>query len=276
MKKITVCLSGGLGNQLFQAAFGLAKSELWNVDVEFDASSYSNYKLHNLELLALPKMKNNFKFNLKNKSIFSKILDRTYAINTIHEGRNLGYRDFNAVVGKKFIGYWQSELYFREQKKFILSSFQPDYTTQNSIKLLWEKSNIKDKDDAVCVHIRRGDYVSDLKTNNVHGSLSINYYKRAVEKFRGKNIYVFSNDIDWCEDNLPKSWNVVEIQGNTPVETMFFMSMFSNFIIANSTFSWWAAYLSRSTDKKVIAPRHWFADKQISNPDIIPSDWNAC
>jgi hypothetical protein len=278
MKKITVCLSGGLGNQLFQAAFGLAKAEIWNIEVEFDASSYANYELHGLELLALPKMKNNFKFHHENKSIFSKTLDRVYAINTINEGKALGYRDFNfnAVVGKKFRGYWQSELYFREIKKLILSNFQPDNRTQNSAKLLWDKSIIKEKGDAVCMHIRRGDYVLDPKANSVHGSLPVDYYERAAKKFRGKNIYVFSDDINWCKNNLPKSWNVLVDQGNTPIETMFFMSMFPNFIIANSTFSWWAAYLSRSTDKKIIAPKHWFADKKVFNPDIIPRDWNVC
>ena len=240
MKKITVCLSGGLGNQLFQAAFGIAKAEIWNVEVEFDASSFSNYKLHDLELLALPKMKNNFRIYLTNQGIFSKIVDRIYTANSINEGKKLGYQDFNAnaVVGKKFRGYWQSELYFREKKKLILSSFQPDIITQNSVKILWDKSIFTDKRDAVCMHVRRGDYVANSKANSIHGSLTVEYYERAAEKFRGKKIYVFSDDIDWCESNLPNSWNVVVQQGNTPIETMFFMSMFS-ILLLHSTFSWW-------------------------------------
>jgi hypothetical protein len=118
----------------------------------------------------------------------------------------------------------------------------------------------------VSVHVRRGDYVKDPAFVHLWKT---DYYQRAAELFPGREFLVFSDDPEWCKKNLP--WKVVE--GQTDLEDMNLMASCHSNIIANSSFSWWAAYLNRNPEKKVIYPKHWHSDGVVRVG--FPSDWIA-
>ena len=275
MNSFKVRLSGGLGNQLFQAAFGISKSISWGGKVIFDASSYKKYKTHSLEVTKFPEICNNYQFSFKEKSVFRKFFEKLSVDRNIIEENGLGYQNLDPgdCFGKELVGYWQTERYFISEKEYICSLFQPDVETNLVVDNLYSQLNMVSPQQSVCVHIRRGDYANDQKANSIHGVLPLNYYFNAVNCFKEKQVYVFSDDVEWCELNLPQAWIIIKNQGKSPIETLIFMSRFSNFIIGNSTFSWWGAYLANFKNKKVICPKNWFVGYGYSNPDLIPPDW---
>ncbi|HET6995265.1 MAG TPA: alpha-1,2-fucosyltransferase, partial [Chitinophagaceae bacterium] len=132
--------------------------------------------------------------------------------------------------------------------------------------------------NAVSIHVRRGDYVNDKETNAVHGVCSIDYYREAINRLSGEisepRFYIFSDDMDWARANLPISPHLAVYVDNNQMashEDLRLMSSCKHHIIANSSFSWWGAWLSDYAGKKVIAPRNWF--RTLENKDIIPNGW---
>lgn len=147
-------------------------------------------------------------------------------------------------------GYFQSWKYFDQCKSTIYYYFDFD----------------RESYDGVAVHVRRGDY---LNLQHVHPVLPISYYISAMEQFNGESFTIFSDDIDWCKSNINGS-NIKYHQTGVDIEDLKIMSGFSKFIIANSSFSWWAAYLSRG--EKVIAPNNYVIGEY--KDDRIPSWWH--
>jgi len=130
------------------------------------------------------------------------------------------------------------------------------------------------------MHIRRGDYAHNPKTNSVHGVCEKEYYYRCVEKIASTapdlRIFIFSDDMGWVMENmrLPCRTTYVAHNGEeNDYEDLSLMSMCKHHIIANSSFSWWGAWLSTNPDKIVFAPRDWFRDASIHTSDLIPKDW---
>lgn len=174
-------------------------------------------------------------------------------------------------------GYWQSEKYFSEYRDELLQLFTLKDEIHGETQLY--KENI-DKIESVSLHIRRGDYITDHKTNNYHGICSVDYYRDAVEmiirNISDPHFFIFSDDLDWAKENLDFIDNItfVEIQKNIPDhEEMYLMSICKHNIIANSSFSWWGAWLNQNTDKIVIAPKKWFNDSSIDTSDLTPQEW---
>ena len=123
----------------------------------------------------------------------------------------------------------------------------------------------------VSVHVRRADY---LNIPEHHTNLQVEYYERAMKNFEGYSPVIFSDDIEWCKNNLNFN-NMVLVEGNSDVEDLWLMSLCKNNIIVNSSFSWWGAYLNKNVDKVVIAPSKWFGDGvSLSTEDIVPEQWN--
>jgi hypothetical protein len=121
--------------------------------------------------------------------------------------------------------------------------------------------------DTCSIHVRRGDY---LALQNHHPIQSIEYYQNAIDIIgNDKHFLIFSDDIKWCEENFGGLTNKTYITGNQDYEDLYLMSMCRNNIIANSTFSWWGAWLNKNEDKKVIAPKQWFG---VSNSHLDTSD----
>ena len=169
-------------------------------------------------------------------------------------------------------GYWQSEKYFMDIKDKIREAFTFDDKNECDMAI----KNLICSTESVAVHIRRGDYVN----NKLHGNIcGVQYYKNAIafirEKIKEPKFFVFSDDIEWCETNLNLE-DAVMVRGNTGINSyldMYFMSLCKHNIIANSTFSWWGAWLNANPYKKVAAPSQWFNLSNSPVGDIIPTEW---
>ncbi len=173
-------------------------------------------------------------------------------------------------------GYWQSEKYFADCTEEIRQAF----TFKPS--LLRENSNIADQIlnvNAISLHVRRGDYVSDLK-NIFIGVCTLDYYQNAIAYIKSivdsPVFYIFSDDIDWVKTHLVVDSPTVFVRHNQGTESyndMRLMSLCQHHIIANSSFSWWGAWLNTNPYKIVIAPRRWFASDHFDTSDLLPSSW---
>lgn len=281
---------GGLGNQMFQYAMLVALREKWHEEALMDISLYKTYGLHNgFELPHLFKITSveasreqiaelsRYTTNYKFARLIHYLLP---AKKSEFKERTFGkyYPDAlecsNDVL---FDGYWQHFEYFDPYREAILKEFslKNELDGQNGtfIKIL-KKSN-----KTVSVHVRRGDY---LKSKKYRGLCSVDYYRAAISKVKiivgeDAQFYFFSNDINWCKENLSDliskdSFNIVDWnRGSNSYKDMILMSCCRINIIANSSFSWWGAYLNQREDKAIIAPSVW-VNLPIDNPIQLP-EW---
>lgn len=174
-------------------------------------------------------------------------------------------------------GYWQSERYFVDAADIIRAEFKP--------RLALEPENAAtaaaiDGVTAVSVHVRRGDYVTDKVTNAYHGVCSLDYYRAAIariaERVASPHLFVFSDDHAWVQENLRSNYPTTYVTANSPdrgYRDMQLMSRCRHHIIANSSFSWWGAWLNPRPDKVVVAPARWFIDKSNDTRDLLPGEW---
>lgn len=267
---------GGLGNQMFQHAFLIALREASNDVVKADISWYSVHNQHNgYELdrifhinnpIANKKELYAFTCLFKN-SFLNKAYTKLSFIRKTDIKERHSYKYYPNIISNKasgyYDGYWQSYLYFNNYKDIVIDAFQ--------FKLPLSKKNedaanrIKNDCCSVGIHVRRGDY---LNTPLYEGLCTLSYYEDAIKYVLDQfgtavSFFIFSNDITWCKENLKNSidnikcefvdWNI----GEDSYIDMQLMSLCKVNIIANSSFSWWAAYLNKRNDKLVIAPKKW-------------------
>jgi hypothetical protein len=173
-----------------------------------------------------------------------------------------------------FDGYWQNEKYFVDIREELLETFKIADTPSEPCSSYMDM--IKRK-NAVSIHIRRGDYAENPKVKKIHGVLSRDYYTEAIRLIKQQKpepvFFFFSDDIEWCKLNLPESG--VFVENTSDLEDLYLMSLCKNNIIANSSFSWWGAWLNEDPEKIVVAPRQWFADTGLNEiaSEICPSSW---
>lgn len=174
-------------------------------------------------------------------------------------------------------GFWQSERYFADVESHIRQEFRLRHPPGEESKKAAEK--IK-RVEAVSLHVRRGDFITNPSAANFHGSCSLDYYRLAVEIVTGciasPHFFVFSDDLDWAQRELQLSHPHSFVDHNGPDaahEDLWLMSLCKHNIIANSSFSWWGAWLNQNDRKVVIAPRNWFRNPDIDTSDLIPSSW---
>lgn len=290
---IIVKLIGGLGNQMFQYATGRHLSHLHKTDLLIDTSFLDKdtngaYTKRNLELdvfnldLKFASKKDIQHFNLEKSTKISRTLQRNFPslykyVYAAETGNSFRKGFLNFPRNTYLDGFWQSELYFKNIRQILLNEFQPKALLNHDNEIWLDKiSNCQ----SVSLHIRRGDYVNLKTANNFHGVISLEYYLNAV-KFITQHesnieLFVFSDDLDWCRDNLKfenKTHFVDVNEKRNAYLDMFLMRNCKHNIIANSSFSWWGAWLNQNANKIVVAPSHWFADQNIKSPDIIPSTW---
>jgi len=181
-------------------------------------------------------------------------------------------RKYNYAI---FDGYWQSEKYFIDIKNIITEelSLKKKYIDEIEKNLINKIKN----NNSVSIHIRRGDYVNDKTTNLHHGTCPLDYYHRAIKIILANNkksiFFIFSDDIDWVKKNLKLLHPSFFISGNKDYEDLFLMSLCKHNIIANSSFSWWAAWLNNNPNKTVAAPKKWFNNPHQNTKDLIPKPW---
>lgn len=255
---ITCDMQGGLGNIMFQvaAAWSLAKRN--NDECYFDLSQ--GCKSCTPHFKSLSKYKNN---------IFHKLNDRPLKKHDNHYSEP--HFHYTPIPYKKdlFIhGYYQSYRYFDDFKEDICDLFTlpEDVQQEADSKYCWNWH------ECVSMHIRRGDY---LKFSHVHKNLDyVKYWKNCEELFPFKKIVMFSDDPQWAKKSFRGDRFIIKEDQDPDYIDMYYMSKCQHNIIANSTFSWWAAYLNRNEDKKVVAPIKWF-NGQVTHDtkDLYPNDW---
>ena len=277
---------GGLGNQMFQYAYAkqLKKS---GYEVKLDATVYTHYQVHQGMQLDLyhTDIPIATVFEIKevcHENPISQILDR-FGLNNRYKIKEKNLLFDAALLAPRLDqyieGYFQSECYFRDIRENILKDFMILKPLSSYTQCIQDK--ILSTEVSCSLHIRRGDYIANKNTLKVHGICSLEYYQQAmskVEKMFGDVYYfVFSDDIDWAKKHM-QSKHIKYIQSNEkriPHEDIYLMSICQHNIIANSSFSWWGAWLNQNIHKTVIAPKRWFSDKKMlaQAKDIVPKEW---
>lgn len=291
---IIVKLQGGLGNQMFQYAIGrklslLNKTKL-KLDLNFllDRTPRSNftYRDYNLNIFNL---KLDFATQDEIKPFInyldSKIKRKIYAY--LFLGKNNKYiseKQFTCdpsifkLTGNIYLdGYWQTEKYFADIKDILYREFTIKYP-QDIISR--EISNRIESTQSVSIHIRRADYVQNQVTYNIHGICDLDYYYNCInsllDKIQNPHFFIFSDDPQWVKENLKLDYPMTFVDHNDAsknYEDLRLMSQCQHNIIANSTFSWWGAWLNQNPNKIVYVPPKWFSDQTRDTKDIIPETW---
>jgi hypothetical protein len=173
-------------------------------------------------------------------------------------------------------GYWQSEKYFKDAEPVLRSQLRFVPPPAPGIR---EWIPQLQRGEAVAIHVRRGDYVTSRVNRYVHGILPIEYYRAAVTELAQRasrpRFFVFSDDPGWCEAHLrlPYTFTVIRGSPGGSHEHLRLMSLCRHYIIANSSFSWWGAWLGSAPPGIVIAPCRWFRGASVDTPDLVPAHW---
>lgn len=255
---IVVRILGGLGNQMFQYAYAKALEQKGYV-VKLDISPFKKYKLHGGYHL------DKFHIDVREASSFELIRAKSNVFRTFKEKSLLFNESFLQLPKSAYVkGYFQTERYFENVRSILLEQFQLKSALSPKAKDF--EKEIQSTSISCSLHIRRGDYVSNASAQAVHGSASLDYYQKAIDYIQqiepNIQFFIFSDDIDWVKANLTiKNQTYVEVNG-LPHEDMYLMSLCSHNITANSSFSWWGAWLNQNDEKVVISPKQWFVTKE--------------
>ena len=286
---IVVKLSGGLGNQMFQYAFGRALSIRSNTTLFLDTSGLNdNIHTHtkrNFELthfLIQATISSNsfitYKKNVFNFPVFILNLFRKKKIlkQIVEQKLHFDSSIKNTFHNAYFIGYWNSYKYFNDYADFIKKDFSFNLILDERNKLIAKKIQTA---VSVSLHIRRGDYITNPETKAYHGTCDLEYYKKAVailkEKYENLEFFVFSDDPEWVKQNFIIDANFIIVsstENSNGLQDMYLMTLCKHAIIANSTYSWWAAWLINNDNKTVIAPLKWY-NNSIDTADLFPNSW---
>lgn len=285
---IIVKLSGGLGNQMFQYSFALNLATKNSEKLKIDATVYKNncngsndtprgFDLDKFNISSPLANSNEIKkikyplglFSKVNRFLQQKIL-RTYHLDV--------YSLNNKLKKDTYLdGYFQSEKNFTENSSLVRKEFsiKKEFLSEH----VQEISTKINQCESISIHIRRGDYAQDEKTNKYHGLCSLSYYEGAISlitsKVKNPHFFIFSDDLEWVKKNLPINHPHTFVSDGVliPQQEMYLMSKCKHNIIANSTFSWWGAWLNENPDKIVIAPKKWVNIEPNPHPNIIPETW---
>lgn len=285
---IMMKIQGGLGNQLFQYALGRHLALKNDAELKLDISWYATQTYRRYEL---------DRFNIKENIATDKELRRFKKYqkrNRTHIMHNLLIADeskyirergyaFNPKIlkikdGAYLDGIWLGEKYFKDIEQII----RREFTLKASLPNIHEglRRDMRGN-QSVAICIRRGDFVTDRKVSSIHGLLAMDYYERAIkiiaEKAKDPRFFIFSDDIEWAKENLKIEHPVRFVSDghktiNSPQE-LILMSECKHVISANSSFSWWGAWLNGNPDKIVIFPEKWFREESRNNSDLIPRAW---
>jgi len=286
--KVVVSMKGGLGNQLFQYCTAKALSFRLEVDLILDLHWYlDNSQDHTKFILNRFRIDDEtwippLKFSKNSRSfiynIFNKISPLGFSLPVIREDK---FKFRNEILNLKkpvFLdGYWQNENYFKNYRSEILNLISLEYNENKKFKYYFSKIHYS---NSICMHIRRGDYISNSQAAKVHGIIEKEFYYQSLNRLSNvvdnPVIFIFSDDLDWVKRNLSFDYETMIVDLNQPDRPeldLILMSYCKNFIIANSSFSWWAAWLSIYQNKKIVAPKIWFLDNLLNMNMKLPKDW---
>jgi hypothetical protein len=264
---IVIRLIGGLGNQCFQYAVGRHLSEIHHSELKIDISEFETYKLH--------------AYSLNNFNIIENFATAEDVAELKHVRENHFHFDSEILHlpnGIYLHGYWASEKYFANIADIIRRELTVKSPLSGRDKEIAEQIT---SCESVSVHIRRLDYLPNTYTEQILEACSLDYYLYSIESIarnaKKSHFFVFSDDIEWSRGNFKLPHQITFVGHNGPdknYEDMRLMSLCKHNIIANSTFSWWGAWLNKYPDKMVFAPKKWFTEKARNSPrDLIPDLW---
>lgn len=274
---------GGLGNQLFQYAAAKALAHHRGTELKLDVTLFENYHLRTFDLAQL-----RIPLSIASPSEIAALkanttMQRIKARLTISSAKRF-YKEphfhfdpvFFTLSGNVYLqGYFQSKKYFASIQDIVRQEFSLEHLVSESVKRMAESLR---QQTSVAIHIRRGDY-KNPEAAKMHGILPVSYYQKAIEVTREKSpsvrFYLFSDDPVAAKDalNLPEAETVSGKISKTHFEDLYLMSHCQHNIIANSSFSWWAAWLNNNPNKTVIAPKAWFNDGPKDTEDLLPESW---
>lgn len=278
---------GGLGNQMFQYAAGRALALANGCQLKLDTSGFNSYGLHNGYELA--------RFDIKAEIASVEDVARFVGpcpriAKLVRQITGLGKKSYYLERSFSFDagflgnappvyldGYWQSCKYF----ELCASQIREEFTFSGPlVGRNFELAEQMAQVNSVSIHIRRGDYVANSATSKVLGFVGVEYYREAMRRICNEVnapwFFVFSDDLAWAKSNLGLVENVTFVDHNRGAfscDDMRMMSLCRHHIIANSSFSWWAAWLNSDPGKIVIAPRRWFSRVSMDARDLLPGGW---
>lgn len=280
---IVARITGGLGNQMFQYAAGRALAQRHQTQLlldirDFETQSLREFALHRLSIQAEVASEH----HLRQWPTWSRkpaaLLQRIGVSTNRYKQPSFAFDPGWHVLSDNLLieGYFQSEQYFSDIKSILKKEFLPlCKPTENN----HDFESALTSAESVMIHIRRGDYIINSKAFKTHGLCSISYYESAIKQIRTKlmqpQFFIFSDDLDWARKYLSLGNEGNYIEGNTkaPEIDLYLMSRCKHFIIANSSFSWWGAWLGFYEKSICIAPRPWFDKVSFDERDLIPADW---
>lgn len=274
---VITLLKGGLGNQMFQyaAGFAVAKRTVSRLALDLSYLNKNASGRYTQRKFELP----DFNISAREASGIERWQVKSSVIGVLTGKKYRKVTDtgcdpeqFRKISGDMYLnGFWQHEDYFRAYRKELLHEFRTVKELPSELV-----NQLREK-NTVAIHVRRGDYVTFAAAANFHGTLRMDYYKNAVNYLEKKagdlRFYIFSDDPAWCREAfewLPGA--IIHEPSAKPATDLALMSTCAHQVIANSSFSWWAAWLNNNPHKMVVAPKQWYA---VTNapPSPVCSDW---
>jgi len=269
---IAVRLEGGLGNQMFQYAAGRAVASRLGCRLVLDTSGLRAKGLRTVRPFGLHAWCIDAEVDTLSRAALSACKAVRQPVFTYAPGLLE-----SVIVGSRLKGYWQSERFFAAQRSTLLRNFSPRQPPAAAVSAL--ACRITEAPDAASVHVRRGDYVSDPEAARFHGTCSLDYYRGCLRELRCRHpalsVFVFSDDPQWARDHFPRDSSVefVEPHLESPAIDLWLMSLCRHHVVANSSFSWWGAWLATRAGAK-LAPARWFTDAAgLDDRDLVPAAW---
>lgn len=292
---IVVKLAGGLGNQMFQYAAGRYLSKKHKVPLKLDLSFLldrtpkDNFVYRDYDLNIFNVQENfaqadeiiNFgKYRRIGRALYTakQIINSKIPVYVRENPYHFDLSFFRIPANAYIEGYWQSEKYFKEIELVIRKEFTFLNDLDEHGKEMAERIASV---NAVCLNVRRGDYVLIPSVNQHHGVCDVDYFMRAVKVITGKidnpYFFIFSDDLEWCQANLRFDYPFIVVghkyAGKKFGQKLNLMTRCKHFIISNSSFGWWAAWLNPNPGKVVVAPMCWFRNTRVNTTELLPSEW---
>jgi hypothetical protein len=271
---IIVTLMGGMGNQMFQYALARSLSLKYNTPLKIDLSFLKNrnmgagfiYRDYDLNL-----------FNVYEDFEIGRISATKINEPHFHYTKNISDIICNSPNNNFILnGYWQTPKYFEEFEDQIRKDFTFRDRIEDADDYIKDMLNKIKSSNSVLLNVRRTDYLN----TNYHGVMGNEYINKGVELLESKvedpHYFVFSDDVEWCKENIKYDNMTIVDHSYKGDRFSYYLQLMKNckhFIIPNSSFAWWGAFLNEDSDKIVIAPKQWFTDSNINTNDLIPDSW---
>jgi hypothetical protein len=271
--KVKTILRGGLGNQMFQYATARSLTERYKGEVVLGIGSYNDQN----RKYPYPLSITNYNISVVKDDMewrTNKIINEPhYHYTSIFE--NLDLEKMDVIIS----GYWQCEKYFKDIRDILIGEFTPKIISQR-VKDYLDKISQYDTSYIIAVHIRRGERVYEEDAKKTHGLIHWSYYQETFRLMKDsltddKLLFViFSDDIDYARKNYNLfPGKVIYIEPGLDYEDLFLFSQCNHAIVANSSFSWWGAWLIQNKTKIIMSPDQWVKNPQIITKDVIPKEW---